>query len=125
MRWTVPTETPTPAAMVRIDSSRRRRARIAARLPPTLRRFRAAARPCESCGRCRGDGLRPKRARGRGKATAQVLAVRDALEHLDPDPAPEQVRQDQQPLEEIAAEAVDLLDSEQIIGPDVVKGCLQ
>lgn len=54
-----------------------------------------------------------------------MLAVRDALEHLDPDPAPEQVRQDQQPLEEIAAEAVDLLDSEQIIGPDVVKGCLQ
>ena len=37
--------------------------------------------------------------RGAGPATAYVLADCDAVKHLDPDAALEQVRQDQQPLE--------------------------
>lgn len=43
----------------------------------------------------------------------------------DRDAALEQVRQDQQPFDEDAAETVDLLDSEQIIGTEVVEGGLQ
>jgi hypothetical protein len=48
-----------------------------------------------------------------------VLAGRDALQHLDADAALEQVVEDDQPLQEVAAEAVDLLDGQQVAVADV------
>jgi hypothetical protein len=43
-----------------------------------------------------------------------VLPGCDALQHLDRDPALEQVVQDDQPLQQVAAEAVDLLNGQHV-----------
>ena len=43
----------------------------------------------------------------------------DSLQHLDRDPALEQVVEDDQPFEEVAAEAVDLLDGQHVAVADV------
>jgi hypothetical protein len=48
-----------------------------------------------------------------------VLAGRDAVQHLDGDAALEQVVKDDQALEEVAAEAVDFLDGEHVAVADV------
>jgi hypothetical protein len=48
-----------------------------------------------------------------------VLAGRDAVQHLDADAALEQVVENDQPLEEVAAEAVDLLDGQHVAVADV------
>jgi hypothetical protein len=48
-----------------------------------------------------------------------VLAGRDALQDLDADAALEQVVEDDQPFQQVAAEAVDLLDGQQVAVADV------
>nr|EIF89448.1 hypothetical protein [Streptomyces tsukubensis NRRL18488] len=51
-----------------------------------------------------------------------MLAGGDAVQHLDGDAALEEVVEDDQPFEEVAAEAVDFLDGEYVAVAEVVKG---
>jgi hypothetical protein len=90
----------TPAAMVRMDSPRRRRARIAARLflidhGPAAADAATAAGGVQAVFGLADDVAAPVLGQGQGQIENQgafgVLAGRDALQHFDGDTTLEQV----------------------------------
>lgn len=119
-----PTETFTPAAMVRMDSPRRRRSRIAARLsssatgrrPPTLPCLRAVSRPFLVL---RDDVAAAVPGQVEDEGAFGVLAGADALRYLDADALLEQVVEDDQSFQEVAAEPVEFLDGQHVALADV------